>query len=56
MMFRAFDADLYSFNIDWRMYILAIVVVFVVVGVSMLLSVDKIKNDSIIEALKYDMV
>ena len=36
--------------------ILAIVVVFVVVGVSMLLSVDKIKNDSIIEALKYDMV
>ena len=56
VMFRAFDAELYSFNIDWRMYILVIAAVFAVVGASMLLSVNKIKGDSIIEALKNEMV
>ena len=56
VMFRAFDAELYSFNIDWRKYILVIAVVFAVVGASMLLSVNKMKGDSIIEALKNDMV
>ena len=56
VMFRAFDAELYSFNIDWIMYILVIVVVFAIVGASMLLSVNKLKGDSIIEALKNEMV
>ena len=56
VMFRAFDAELYSFNIDLRRYILVIAVVFAVVGASMLFSVNKLKGDSIIEALKYDMV
>ena len=56
VMFRAFDAELYSFNLDWRMYILVIAVVFAVVGASMLLSVNKLKGDSIIEALKNEMV
>lgn len=56
IMFRAFDAELYPFNIDWRMYILVIAAVFAVVGTSMLLSVNKLKGDSIIEALKNEMV
>ena len=56
VMFKAFDAELYSFNIDWRMYILAIAVVLAIVGASMLLSVNKLKGDSIIEALKNEMV
>ena len=56
VMFRAFDAELYSFNIDWRMYILVIAVVFAVVGASMLLSVNKLKSDRIIEVLKNEMV
>jgi len=56
VMFRAFDAELYSFNIDWIMYILVIVVVFAIVGASMLLAVNKRKGDSIIEALKNEMV
>lgn len=56
MMFRAIDAELYSFDLDWKMYILVITAVFAVVGASMLFSVNKLKGDSIIEALKNDMV
>ncbi|MBQ9437835.1 MAG: ABC transporter permease, partial [Lachnospiraceae bacterium] len=52
LMYRAFDEELYSFNIDWRMYVLVVAAVFAVVGASMLLSVNKLKSDSIIEALR----
>ena len=56
MMYKSFDAELFSFDIDWRMYIIVIIAVFAVVGASMLVSVNKLKGDSIIETLKTDMV
>lgn len=55
LMYSAFDEELFSFTPDLLMYVLVIVVVFAIVGISMLLSVNKIKDDSIIEALKKDM-
>ena len=56
MMFRAFEAELFSFAIDWRMYCLVTAAVFAVVGASMLVSVNQLRGDRIIEALKNDMV
>ena len=56
LMYRSFDEKLYAFHPDWLMYMAVIAAVFAVVGVSMLLSVNKIKDDSIIEALKQDAV
>ncbi|MBO5999126.1 MAG: ABC transporter permease [Lachnospiraceae bacterium] len=56
LMYRSFDSKLYSFDVDWPTYILVTAAVFAVVGVSMLLSVSKLKDDSIIEALKTEMV
>ncbi len=56
LMFRAFDTELYAFEPDWFMYIAVTAAVFAVVGFSMLLSVNRLKDDSIIEALKYEMV
>jgi putative ABC transport system permease protein len=55
-MFNAFDSNLYVFNPDWIMYVIVIVAVFAILGVSMALSINKIKDDNIIEALKEDAV
>ncbi len=55
-MYQSFDDHLYSFDPDLFMYGIACIVVFLVVGLSMLLSISKIKGDSIIEALKEDAV
>jgi len=38
------------------MYLIVIVAVFAVVGFSMLLSINKIKDDNIIETLKEDLI
>lgn len=56
LMYRSFDMKLYSFDPDWFLYIAVTAAVFVVVGLSMLLSLNRIRDDSIIEALKEDAV
>ena len=56
LMYRSFDEKLYAFHPDWLMYLVVTAAVFAVVGVSMLLSVNRIRDDSIIEALKQDAV
>ena len=56
LMYRALDKKIYSFDLDIMTYVLVIVVVFVVVSISMILGLSKIKDDSIIEALKEDVV
>ena len=55
-MYRSFDEKLYAFHPDWLMYLAVTAAVFAVVGLSMLLSVNRIRDDSIIEALKQDAV
>ena len=56
LMYNAFDSKLYTFNPDWLMYIAVVAAVFGILGVSMALSINKIKDDNIIEALKEDAV
>ena len=56
LMYRNLENKLYSFEINYMMYLIVIAAVFAVVGLSMLLSVNKIKDDTIIEALKIDSV
>lgn len=56
LMFRAFDEKIFAFTPDWFMYVTVMAGVFGVVGFSMLLSIYKIKDDNIIEALKEDVV
>lgn len=56
LMYRALDIKIYSFDLDIMTYVLVVVVVFVVVSISMILGLNKIKDDSIIEALKEDVV
>lgn len=43
------------FELDWTLYLAVILAVFVIVGLSMLYSVSKLKNDSIIETLKEEI-
>ena len=43
------------FELNGSMYLLVIIVVFIIIGLSMLMSVSKIKNDEIIEVLKEDI-
>lgn len=45
----------YPFSIDYLLYLAAILVVFVVIGITMLYSVRRLKNDSIIETLKEEI-
>lgn len=43
------------FEINWILYLAVILVVFVIVGLSMLYSVSKLKDDNIVETLKEDI-
>ncbi|MDE6154831.1 MAG: hypothetical protein K2F67_00165, partial [Eubacterium sp.] len=43
------------FEFDWKLYLGVILAVFVIVGLSMLYSVSKLKHDSIIETLKEEI-
>lgn len=43
------------FEIDWLLVLAVIAAVFIIVGISMLYSVSKLRNDSIIETLKEDI-
>ncbi|MCR4757336.1 MAG: ABC transporter permease [Butyrivibrio sp.] len=47
--------NLEQFHLNWGLYLVVIVVVVVIVGISMLMSISKVKNDEIIEVLKEDI-
>ena len=55
-MYNAFDSGLYTFNPDWLMYAVIVAAVFGILGISMSLSISRIKDDNIIETLKEDAV
>ncbi len=52
---KALGEEMIPFEINWLMYLAVIMAVFVVVGITMLYSVHKIKNDSIVETLKEEI-
>ena len=56
LMYNAFDSGLYTFNPDWLMYAVIVAAVFGILGISMSLSISRIKDDNIIETLKEDAV
>ena len=56
LMFSMIESRVFAFEPDYPMYLIMIFAVFAVVGLCMLLSSNKIKNDNIIEALKEDAV
>ncbi len=54
-MNRAMSTDAIPFEINWLLYLIVTLVVFVIIGLSMLYSVAKLRNDSIIETLKEEI-
>lgn len=52
---KLLDSSQIPFEIDWLTYLMVTAAVFVIVGFSMLYSVSKLKNDSIVETLKEDI-
>ena len=50
------EEDVYEvgFALPWKSYLIAIVLIFVIVGVTMLYSTAKVKKENIIDALKED--
>ncbi|MCR5501398.1 MAG: ABC transporter permease [Lachnospiraceae bacterium] len=56
LMYSAFDSELFTFDPDPVMYGAVIMAVFAILGISMLLSVNRIRDDNIIEALKEDAI
>ncbi|MDE5965162.1 MAG: FtsX-like permease family protein [Eubacterium sp.] len=52
---KALGEEMIPFEINWLMYLAVIGAVFVVVGMTMIYSVHKIKNDSIVETLKEEI-
>ena len=56
LMFNTIETKVFAFELNYPMYLLIVVAVFVIVGISMLLSASRIRDDSIIEALKCDVV
>lgn len=52
---KALGEEMIPFEINWLMYLVVIGAVFVVVGMTMIYSVHKIKNDSIVETLKEEI-
>lgn len=54
-MNKALGSSAYPFTFDYKMYLIVIVAVFLIVGLTMFYAVNKIKKGSIIEALKEDI-
>ena len=54
-MNKALGSDVVAFEINWLLYLAVIAVVFVIVGITMLYAVSKLKHDSIVETLKEDI-
>ncbi|MDE6470864.1 MAG: ABC transporter permease, partial [Eubacterium sp.] len=55
IMNKAVGSTSIPFEFDWKLYLGVILAVFVIVGLSMLYSVSKLKHDSIIETLKEEI-
>ena len=53
-MTKKVNSDI-PYNLNPSKYLIVIIVVFSVIGISMLLSINKIKDDEIIEVLKEDI-
>jgi putative ABC transport system permease protein len=56
LMYNAFETSLYTFDPDFMMYGIVSAGVFGILTISMALSINRIKDDNIIEALKEDAV
>ena len=54
-MNKGLGSSAYPFTFDYKMYLIVIVAVFLIVGLTMFYAVNKIKKGSIIEALKEDI-
>lgn len=55
LMNKAVSSTSIPFELDWKLYLGVILAVFIIVGLSMLYSVSKLKHDSIIETLKEEI-
>ncbi len=55
LMYSRMESHLFAFVPNYRMYPLVIAAVFGVIGISMLMSMNRIKNDEIIDVLKEDI-
>ena len=55
LMYSRMRGNLFAFVPNYRMYPVVIAAVFGVIGLSMLMSMNKIKNDEIIDVLKEDI-
>ena len=54
-MNKSMDVDAIPFEINWFLYLAVALVVFAVIGLSMIYSFAKLKNDSIVETLKQEI-
>lgn len=54
-MNKSMDIDSLPFEINWLLYLAVALVVFAVIGLSMLYSFAKLRNDSIVETLKQEI-
>lgn len=55
LMYSQVGTQSVPFEINWLLYLATVVVVFVIIGISMLFSVRKLRNDSIVETLKEEI-
>ena len=56
LMFNTIETKVFAFELNYSMYMMMIFAVLIIIGLSMLLSASRIRNDSIIEALKCDVM
>lgn len=54
-MNKALGSNVVAFEINWLLYLAVIAVVFVIISITMLYAVSKLKHDSIVETLKEDI-
>ena len=55
LMNRSLGSESIPYEFDWMMYLAAVVVVFILISVTMLYSVSKLKKDSVVETLKEEI-
>lgn len=55
IMNKTMSSTAIPFIFDWKLYLIVIAVVFFVIGITMLFSVSKLKDDSIVETLKEEI-
>ena len=55
LMNRSLGSESIPYEFDWMMYLAAVVVVFILISVTMLFSVSKLKKDSVVETLKEEI-